>query len=109
MVSLTLALIFALHYYHSSPDVDLICYQITRFTAHYKEQSLNALYKVLLWGDLLGSPLGLLGNVGTGVYDFVTESAQGLETGAIVDGIAKVLISFSSLFLVTLAIIHADF
>eukprot|EP00026_Physarum_polycephalum_P000021 Phypoly_transcript_00021.p1 GENE.Phypoly_transcript_00021~~Phypoly_transcript_00021.p1 ORF type:complete len:3252 (+),score=335.79 Phypoly_transcript_00021:281-10036(+) len=60
-----------------------------RLVAHYKEQSINVLYKVLLWGDLLGSPLGLLGNVSTGVYDLVTESAQGLETGAFVDGIAK--------------------
>jgi hypothetical protein len=35
-------------------------------------------YKILGSADFLGNPVGLLGNLGTGVKDFFFEPAQGL-------------------------------
>lgn len=45
---------------------------------HYKSQLLSQVYTILGSFEFLGSPLSLVNNLGTGVYDFFYEPAQGL-------------------------------
>jgi vacuolar protein sorting-associated protein 13A/C len=45
---------------------------------HYKGQLLSQVYTILGSFEFLGSPLSLVNNLGTGVYDFFYEPAQGL-------------------------------
>jgi len=51
---------------------------INRLSKHYYMQALRELYKVIGAFDILGSPVSLVNNLGTGVYDFFYEPAQGL-------------------------------
>eukprot|EP00026_Physarum_polycephalum_P000020 Phypoly_transcript_00020.p1 GENE.Phypoly_transcript_00020~~Phypoly_transcript_00020.p1 ORF type:complete len:3396 (+),score=660.90 Phypoly_transcript_00020:132-10319(+) len=50
----------------------------TRITKHYTMQVINQIYKIFGSADMLGNPVGLVGNLGTGVADFFYEPAQGL-------------------------------
>jgi len=49
-----------------------------KIIAHYRRQGLQEVYKVLGSVDMLGNPVGLVNNLGTGVVDFFFEPAQGL-------------------------------
>eukprot|EP01114_Cavostelium_apophysatum_P004048 TRINITY_DN1418_c0_g1_i1.p1 TRINITY_DN1418_c0_g1~~TRINITY_DN1418_c0_g1_i1.p1 ORF type:complete len:3212 (-),score=1062.70 TRINITY_DN1418_c0_g1_i1:26-9661(-) len=51
---------------------------VSRITQHYTRQGMQEVYKILGSADFLGNPVGLLGNLGTGVVDFFVEPAQGL-------------------------------
>lgn len=51
---------------------------IARIQAHYTQQVLAQLYKVLGSYEFMGSPVSLVSNLGTGVYDFFYEPANGL-------------------------------
>ncbi len=45
---------------------------------HYKRQALGQLYKIIGSAEFIGSPIGLVTNLGTGVFDFFYEPAQGI-------------------------------
>ena len=69
---LTLNLLLLKHPFTTEEDL------INRITIHYKRQSLQQLYKILGSFEFLGSPLTLINNLGTGVYDFFHLPAQGI-------------------------------
>jgi len=51
---------------------------ISRISQHYTRQALTGVYKILGSADILGSPVSLVSNLGTGVYDFFHEPAEGI-------------------------------
>jgi len=51
---------------------------IARIQAHYTQQALAQIYKVLGSYEFMGSPVSLVSNLGSGVYDFFYEPANGL-------------------------------
>ncbi|PRP86239.1 vacuolar protein sorting-associated protein 13 family protein, partial [Planoprotostelium fungivorum] len=51
---------------------------LNRMSKHYSMQAVRELYKVVGSFDVLGNPVSLVSNLGTGVYDFFYEPAQGL-------------------------------
>lgn len=53
---------------------------IQRIGRHYRLQLLAELYKILGSFDLIGNPVSLVHNLGTGVHDFFYEPALGLVT-----------------------------
>eukprot|EP01105_Mastigella_eilhardi_P015216 TRINITY_DN3464_c0_g1_i3.p1 TRINITY_DN3464_c0_g1~~TRINITY_DN3464_c0_g1_i3.p1 ORF type:complete len:3177 (-),score=766.16 TRINITY_DN3464_c0_g1_i3:378-9125(-) len=59
-------------------------------TQHYVKQLVAEAYKLVGSTEILGNPVGLFGNLGTGVTDFFYEPAQGLTTSpkAFVAGMA---------------------
>jgi hypothetical protein len=58
---------------------------------HYKIQLIRQMYKFLGAIDVLGSPMSLVSNLSTGVYDFVYDPLQSLVTSPqdVVQGFAK--------------------
>jgi len=50
----------------------------TSLTEHYKSRFLRQLYKILGSVDVLGNPISLIKNLGTGVRDFFYEPAKGI-------------------------------
>jgi hypothetical protein len=73
------------HAFGSIPDLS------NRVTRHYMQQGLAQWYKILGNADFLGAPLSLVSSLGTGVYDFFYEPAQGLVSSPkdFGEGIAK--------------------
>ena len=51
---------------------------VSRIVKHYTFQGMQELYKILGSADFLGSPVSLVSNLGTGVYDFFHEPAEGI-------------------------------
>ena len=51
---------------------------ISRIVTHYKHQVLTEMYKLFGSIEILGSPISLVNNLGTGVYDFFHEPAEGI-------------------------------
>jgi len=49
-----------------------------RISQHYIQQGLTQVYKIVFSFDVLGNPVSLVSNLGTGVKDFFYEPAQGL-------------------------------
>eukprot|EP00736_Rhodelphis_marinus_P007126 Rmarinus@m.9219 len=49
-----------------------------RVLKHYERQALFEVHKIAGSAELLGNPVGLMSNVGTGVIDFFYEPAQGI-------------------------------
>ena len=50
---------------------------VSRITKHYTLQLMSETYKILGSIDILGSPVSLVTNLGTGVYDFFHEPVEG--------------------------------
>lgn len=69
---LTLNLLLLKHPFTTQEDL------INRILSHYKRQGLQQVYKILGSFEMLGSPLTLINNLGTGVYDFFHEPAKGI-------------------------------
>ena len=59
--------------------------------AHYTRQAIGEWYKIIGSAHILGSPVTLVDKLGTGVYDFFHEPAQGFVAGpeAFAVGLAK--------------------
>lgn len=53
---------------------------------HYKDNGIKQALKILGSIDILGNPVNLLGNIGTGVVDFFEKPLQGFATGPL-DGL----------------------
>ena len=53
---------------------------------HYKSQVVNEFYSLIGHSNILGNPIGLLNDLGTGVVDFFYEPAQGMINGPISAG-----------------------
>ena len=51
---------------------------MSRITRHYYFQLLYEMYKIVGSFDIIGNPVSLVHNLGTGVYDFFYEPAKGL-------------------------------
>lgn len=51
--------------------------------SHYKSQLINEFYSLIGHSNILGNPIGLLNDLGTGVVDFFYEPAQGIINGPI--------------------------
>ncbi|KAH3757405.1 vacuolar protein sorting-associated protein vps13 [Pelomyxa schiedti] len=51
---------------------------VNRILMHYRQQALSQLYKLLGSFDVIGSPISLLDNLGTGFFDFFHEPAKGI-------------------------------
>ena len=51
---------------------------ISRVIQHYTQQGLREFYLLLGSADVLGNPVSLVSNLGTGVYDFFHEPAEGI-------------------------------
>jgi hypothetical protein len=51
--------------------------------SHYKSQLYNEFYSLIGHSNILGNPIGLLNDLGTGVVDFFYEPAQGMVNGPI--------------------------
>eukprot|EP01012_Entosiphon_sulcatum_P033873 TRINITY_DN428_c0_g1_i2.p1 TRINITY_DN428_c0_g1~~TRINITY_DN428_c0_g1_i2.p1 ORF type:complete len:2501 (+),score=328.37 TRINITY_DN428_c0_g1_i2:171-7673(+) len=64
---------------------------------HYVRQGLMEAYKVLGSVQMLGNPVGLFKNIGTGVFDFFYEPAQGITHGpaAFAKGVGKGTLSLA--------------
>jgi len=64
---------------------------VERIKAHYTQQALAQVYKVLGSYEFMGSPVSLVSNLGTGVYDFFYEPANGLVKSPLAfgEGLAK--------------------
>ena len=60
------------HGYGSSTELS------QKIVSHYVSKVLTQVYKILLSIDMLGNPVGLLGDVGSGVVSFFYEPAMGL-------------------------------
>ena len=56
------------------------------FQSHYKSQLVNEFYSLIGHSNILGNPIGLLNDLGTGVVDFFYEPAQGMVNGPISAG-----------------------
>lgn len=56
------------------------------FQSHYKSQLMNEFYSLIGHSNILGNPIGLLNDLGTGVVDFFYEPAQGIINGPISAG-----------------------
>jgi hypothetical protein len=74
---------------------DCFCSQqelTSKITKHYIAQAVLEVYKVVGSIDILGNPVGLFSNLGTGVMDFFYEPANGLVQSpkAFGKGLAKV-------------------
>ena len=54
--------------------------------SHYKSQLINEFYSLIGHSNILGNPIGLLNDLGTGVVDFFYEPAQGIINGPISAG-----------------------
>ena len=50
----------------------------TRISKHYKQALLRKMYKIIGSVEILGNPVSLISNLGTGVYDFFNEPAQAI-------------------------------
>jgi len=50
----------------------------SRITKHYKQALLLKMYKIIGSVEILGNPMSLMSNMGTGVYDFFNEPAQAI-------------------------------
>ena len=59
------------HAFHTREEM------ITSITKHYYFQLLSEVYKVVFSFDIIGNPVSLVHNLGTGVYDFFYEPAKG--------------------------------
>jgi hypothetical protein len=53
----------------------------SQIAKNYAFQAVNQFYKLLGSSDLIGNPVGLVGKLGTGVYELVSEPAKGLLRG----------------------------
>ncbi|CAG9311707.1 VPS13_6 [Blepharisma stoltei] len=53
---------------------------------HYKTQLVSELFTLIGHSEILGNPIGLLNNLGTGVFDFFYEPALGIVQGPISAG-----------------------
>lgn len=53
---------------------------------HYKTQLVSELFTLIGHAEILGNPIGLLNNLGTGVFDFFYEPALGIVQGPISAG-----------------------
>ena len=53
---------------------------------HYKAQLASELFTLIGHAEILGNPIGLLNNLGTGVFDFFYEPAQGMIQGPVSAG-----------------------
>eukprot|EP00019_Armaparvus_languidus_P009074 CAMPEP_0168600864 /NCGR_PEP_ID=MMETSP0420-20121227/13067_1 /TAXON_ID=498008 /ORGANISM="Pessonella sp." /LENGTH=505 /DNA_ID=CAMNT_0008639095 /DNA_START=64 /DNA_END=1581 /DNA_ORIENTATION=- len=64
---------------------------VNRITAHYKAQLMEQIYTFVFSADILGQPLSLVTNLGTGVHDFFHEPAKGFFASpeAFVTGVRK--------------------
>ena len=51
---------------------------ISRIIQHYRQQGLREFYLLLGSADVLGNPVSLVSSLGTGVYDFFHEPAEGI-------------------------------
>ena len=60
------------HGYGSSAELT------NKIVSHYVAKVLTQVYKILLSIDMLGNPVGLLGDVGSGVVSFFYEPAMGM-------------------------------
>jgi hypothetical protein len=60
------------HGYGSSTELT------NKIVSHYVSKVLTQVYKILLSIDMLGNPVGLLGDVGSGVVSFFYEPAMGM-------------------------------
>lgn len=50
----------------------------TRITKHYKQAIIKKIYKLIGSAEILGNPLSLVSNMGTGVFDFFNEPAKAI-------------------------------
>ena len=50
---------------------------VSRLSTHYTRAAMTQVAKFIFGADILGSPISLVSNIGTGVKDFITEPAQG--------------------------------
>jgi vacuolar protein sorting-associated protein 13A/C len=62
------------HPFHSSSEL------VGIITQHYMRAGLHEVHKILGSADILGNPVSLVSNLGTGVYDFFNEPKAGLVT-----------------------------
>ena len=62
------------HPFHSSSEL------IGIISQHYISAGLHEVHKILGSADILGNPVSLVSNLGTGVYDFFNEPKEGLVT-----------------------------
>ena len=53
----------------------------TNLAQYYKSQLLTNFYKLIGSLSLIGNPIGLLTNIGTGVYSFFYEPINGIKQG----------------------------
>ena len=51
---------------------------VSRIVQHYRSQLLSQIYRLLGSFDIIGSPVSLVETLGTGVFDFFHEPAEGL-------------------------------
>lgn len=51
---------------------------VSRIVQHYRNQLLSQIYRLLGSFDIIGSPVSLVETLGTGVFDFFHEPAEGL-------------------------------
>lgn len=60
------------HLFSSQKDL------VSRIIEHFKRAGLKQAYKIVGSADFLGSPVNLVNNLGTGVYDFFHEPAKAI-------------------------------
>ncbi|ETW04380.1 hypothetical protein H310_04665 [Aphanomyces invadans] len=68
----------ALHIFHSYTSLALL---VSCVRQHYTSQSLRQIYSLIGSAEILGNPLGLVSNLGSGVKDFFYEPAAGMVRG----------------------------
>ncbi|KAF0695189.1 Aste57867_13953 [Aphanomyces stellatus] len=68
----------ALHIFHSYTSISLL---VSSVRQHYTTQALRQIYSLIGSAEILGNPLGLVSNLGSGVKDFFYEPAAGMVRG----------------------------
>ena len=72
-----------------------LSYITNELIENYKLEALGQFYKIIFGIDLLGNPIKLLNNIGTGFYELFNEPRKGFIKGKFGKGVMK---GFSSLF-----------
>ncbi|OQR99598.1 vacuolar protein sorting-associated protein [Thraustotheca clavata] len=68
----------ALHIFHSFSSISML---VSSVRQHYTTQCLRQVYSLIGSAEILGNPLGLVSNLGSGVKDFFYEPAAGMVQG----------------------------
>ncbi|CAK4689260.1 unnamed protein product [Aphanomyces euteiches] len=76
----------ALHIFHCFTSISLL---VSSIRQHYTTQSLRQIYSLIGSAEILGNPLGLVSNLGSGVKDFFYEPAAGMVRGQFVKGLTR--------------------